>query len=322
MSSQIPFESHPANVPYVLNKTAMRFIIITLLFLVAHTATGQILEPRIKFDLFFSDALGHRDTVTIGYDTLAGANIDPEFGEFNLRGIPFDSVFEVRGADNSGFEYQSNPTIQYYTTGFCIIESIVQYQSFIVYAKHWPITITWDSTYFAHQCYDWTHITRISAYMFQPQYANGDIRRLNLQDSVIITKNYMRQTVDILNSRRHPVEGIGLDTIYTVYIGLAGNDPTISTREVVLKAARVFPNPVLSDVHIEVPEALQSTDIEQITLTDMLGRQSVISAWDNRADALHIPVESYPAGVYAGKIRFRGEDRPVVFAFVKLPSSP
>jgi hypothetical protein len=298
----------------------MRLFLIPLLFLVAHTAaTGQILEPRIKFDLFFSDALGHRDTVTIGYDTLAGANIDPEFGELNLRGIPFDSVFEVRGADKSGFQYQSNPTVQYYTTGFCIIEPTVTYQSFIIYAKYWPVTITWDSTYFAHQCYDWTHITRIFAYMFHPDYINGDIRRLNLQDSVIITKNYMRQTVDNHNSRRHLVEGIGLDTIYTVFIGLAGNAPTVSTQETVLKAARVFPNPVLSDVHIEMPEALQSADIEQIVLTDVLGRQSVVSAWDNRRDALRIPVESYPAGVYAGKIRFRGEDRPVVFAFVKLP---
>ncbi len=109
-----------------------------------------ISQPEFSFDLYFEDALGNRDTVTIGYDPEATDGIDAQFGEENIITQPWDSVFEVRISNsyerNALGEQASFNTKKNITTDlgspFFFIDKI----EIDIFAKHFPIKISCDST--------------------------------------------------------------------------------------------------------------------------------------------------------------------------------
>jgi hypothetical protein len=66
--------------------------------------SGFCQTPMYQADFYFQDAIGNRDTITIGYDTTANGEYNPQFGEINLS-QPFDSVFEVRATHRNGINW-------------------------------------------------------------------------------------------------------------------------------------------------------------------------------------------------------------------------
>lgn len=55
---------------------------------------------------YFEDAVGNRGTVYIGGSPHPiNDQINPSFGEVNLIGVPFDSVFEVRVTRAENLEF-------------------------------------------------------------------------------------------------------------------------------------------------------------------------------------------------------------------------
>src|SRR5690554_7621468 len=52
--------------------------------------------PEFEFQLYFEDAAGNRDTVTLGYDQLATDTINSQFGEVNLLNTPWGNGLDVR----------------------------------------------------------------------------------------------------------------------------------------------------------------------------------------------------------------------------------
>jgi hypothetical protein len=276
---------------------------------------AQFIEPSIHFDLYFEDALGNRDTVTYGYDSLANQNINPIFGEVNIRGSAFDSIFEVRGSDISGYQFQTNPTVHGYTSIFCNIYPVVQYQSMIIYAKHWPVTITWDSTYFEEECYDWTHITRIWDYLFHPDFTNGDIRLLHNQEKLIVYKQYMQQSVSYYNTRLEPIEGGIQDTVYNLWVGLSGNVPTISTDQPDSKNLySAFPNPTSGELQFSIPNT--SNRVSFIQIRSMLGTIEPEFSWRQIEGSVHLNVSNLTSAHYQALVYFK-DNKPLVFHFLK-----
>lgn len=55
--------------------------------------------PEFEFQLYFEDALGNRDTVTIGYDPAATDGIDADFGEENILNQPWSEGLDARIGD-------------------------------------------------------------------------------------------------------------------------------------------------------------------------------------------------------------------------------
>jgi hypothetical protein len=293
----------------------MKYLLTLIAVLCFHCLFAQIQVPDIKFDLYFEDAMGHLDTVTVGYDHDADANIDLDFGESNLRGLPFDPVFEVRGADMSGLEYQSNPTVQYYTDYFCEEWPLTQYQSVIIYAKHWPVTVRWDKTYFEENCYRWTHFTRIWSFLFHPEFVDGEVTHLYTNDSMVLEKSYLLQTNHYRNNRLEPLIGGGEDYVYVVWVGLGSVYPSaIPVTEVASKAVSVSPNPAGNVLHIA--SAGQSA-IQGIAVRDLLGHTQVLQDWAVQGDQIELAVGTLAAGFYTGQIRYAG-DKVEVFKFVKV----
>ncbi|MFZ4634671.1 MAG: hypothetical protein ACOYNO_10735 [Saprospiraceae bacterium] len=280
------------------------YFLLLGIMLSATPASSQFLEPQIKFKLYVQDAIGNKDSVTIGYDSLAYPGIDTAFGEVNLRYVPFDSVFEVRGADKSGFEYQSKPTLHWYTPLMCNY-NFSQYQSIIIRAKHFPVTISWDSTYFHDDCYDWTHLTRIWSYLFNPSFVNGDIAKLRDYSSVTFTKLYQQQTNGFMNNRIELIEGGGQDSVYVIWVGLAANMPTNSTFEAQVPVVKSYPNPVSDWLSLDI-EVQEQVHIQSIMLTDGLGRNYSVESWHSSHNGISFSLTHVPAGIYTGTLYSRG----------------
>jgi len=66
--------------------------LILAIFFLSSVANSQ----DFSFDLIFTDAIGNRDTLVLGYDDNAGDSIDTIFGEKNIINTPWSNIFEVR----------------------------------------------------------------------------------------------------------------------------------------------------------------------------------------------------------------------------------
>lgn len=137
----------------------MRHIYIIILLLPVFLYGQKTAQWETKF--YFEDAVGNRDTITVGYDEDANNTYNPDFGEVDIKDALWDSVFEVRaGHDEAGIipdvilskriigrGYEKSPHFNdcYYGGGVIRIFTKVKYL---------PLTITWDSVDFSSGCHD------------------------------------------------------------------------------------------------------------------------------------------------------------------------
>lgn len=126
------------------------FIIAT--FCLLTTAHGQ----QFSFQMFFTDAVGNEDTITLGYDLLATENIDTSFGEVNIISIPLDTSLDVRITNewknrmyNLSGTMHTKKQITFYNCSTLDFKNI---QTIDIHTKHWPVTVTWDNTIFNDNC--------------------------------------------------------------------------------------------------------------------------------------------------------------------------
>jgi len=131
-----------------------------LLFTIVHAQQTAMWEMTV----YVEDAVGNRDSVVIGVDTSASViEVNSQFGEEDIRHVPWDSILEVRAIDvvDEGFTaeletpfFQSKKAIgmipSVHVFDNCIRTS--QIPPVVVRAVHLPITISWDSTKYDNIC--------------------------------------------------------------------------------------------------------------------------------------------------------------------------
>jgi len=131
----------------------MKNTLILTLIIYANTAFGQL----FSFQMFFSDAVGNRDTITLGYDSAATDSIDSTFGEINIIATPLDTALDVRITNEwkNRFNFHQPGTfhtkrqIYYYE---CPMHSYSHVADIDISTKHWPVTATWNDTLFNDAC--------------------------------------------------------------------------------------------------------------------------------------------------------------------------
>lgn len=118
-----------------------------------------IAQPEFSFDLYFEDALGNRDTITLGYDPLATDGIDAQFGEENIISQPWDSVFEVRIGDKTSSFLYGYPENETFSTKKQIIKkqcdsnwSIWDLIYIDLKNPNFPVTVSWNNNVFDSDC--------------------------------------------------------------------------------------------------------------------------------------------------------------------------
>lgn len=286
------------------------------LLLPALLAFGQI-EPMFQTTIYFEDAVGNRDTIVVGYDTLANAEYNPLFGEANISS-PFDSVFEVRAAHEISFgwgegEYILSKKIIGFAENYANFTSCYGGTSplFFIYAKYQPITVSWDRSVFDNDCKDGSFLTpdRMQrmidpwAWLGMPAIRYGCLPT----DSAYTFSlgDQYRAPMEIPYIAMQQVEGNGgtLDSIYGLALGFSADwvfspcSLVVSTQESVpnINMTEVFPNPASRQVVVQNKDGLP---IPSLFVYDQIGRMVMECPVEKNQAAISVEVGTLSPGLY------------------------
>ncbi|MEM9920114.1 MAG: T9SS type A sorting domain-containing protein [Bacteroidota bacterium] len=257
----------------------------TLLFFIFYTVSWSQSTPVFEAKIFIEDAIGNRDTITIGHDPQATEWMDAEFGEKEIT-TPFDSVFEVRAASFERPEILSKRIITW-------SEEIIGLEPcrdgddvFIyIYAKHQPIKVSWDNlAFYNNKCVQSALMTNhwSDALVFPYDW---DLNPMATYYCMAIEDSFEIQTTPEalegagrLVSVEKEVIGKGMQTIYGIrYFGQPENgfspcnDAILTSTEAHLtntEHIEVFPNPVDNYLYLKGV----AKGLEQIRIYDLSGR--------------------------------------------------
>ena len=231
---------------------------------------AQILEPLYKFTLHFEDARGNRDSVVMGFDSLAFPLYDPEFGEIDITDQPFDSVFEVRGASRGLAEFHSKLVVDAYYSWMCP-ESHAQYQNVTLRAKYFPVRMWWDPGYFDQDCLRGSLITRTFGFTLTPDFFDPKLTSLSEASTLSITRTYLKYTDDgWFTTKVFDIEDGTRDTTYNLFVGISSGYPRSSVGEAPTIAISLSPNPVGHTLRVQVPDT--GSDDLWLVVSDVHGR--------------------------------------------------
>ncbi len=233
-----------------------------------------------SFQLFFRDAAGNKDTITLGYDLLATDSIDASFGETNIISTPLNSGLDVRITNewrNRSFHNNTPGTFhtkKQITFHDCANPSIIA-QSIDIYTQNWPVTAIWNSSLFSDPCRDGSVFTSIVAGGWWDTGSPSNLSQniLKTRDSITFSSNIAHPYSDAYSYIK------GNDTIPVFWqafgdrstiINISVQEPTKAKNNL-----KVFPNPVNESFSIEVSQEFGT--IENVQIISLLG-QSVMVA--------------------------------------------
>lgn len=103
---------------------------------------------------YFEDAVGNKDSITIGHDLESNSSYNPDYGEVNIKDEPWNSEFEVRASHNEAAHNLASPKVLskkiigstegglHPTYGCLYVREVLK--AFIK-IKHFPLKVSWDS---------------------------------------------------------------------------------------------------------------------------------------------------------------------------------
>lgn len=245
----------------------MKYLITFIIVFNALQISAQ-LTPIFETTIYFEDAIGNKDSIIYGYDTLANNTYNPDFGEIDIQ-TPFDSIFEVRVTPDVlnmiwGDGIRSKKLIAHTITlgGTWICDITGSNIGIEIYTKHPPVKAYWNSE-------DFNDICRINGYttnVISGLYSVGifethDLEMACLWNQDTIQFNFAPFSDGIPTYFREDIIEGGLsDTIYGIEFGpspMQSISPCwnwiVADDEVVIKEdlVRLFPNPSSHQVTIQ-----------------------------------------------------------------------
>ena len=130
----------------------MKTILLLFLFI-----SYNLLSQEFSFPLYFEDAKGNKDTITLGYDINATDGIDASFGEENINIIPWDSILDVRvGYLFRDYRFLTKKQI---LNKDCNKAVYPHYATIPIKSKNYPVKISWNKDLFNNSCRNKTILT-------------------------------------------------------------------------------------------------------------------------------------------------------------------
>ena len=302
-----------------MKNISILFTIIILAFNITINAQTAQFETTI----YFEDAVGNKDSVIVGFDTLATEDIDIALGEQEIL-IPFDSVFEVRAAALDGTYWKKLAKrvfqrAEYHPSDGCYgsIRTAIY-----VWAKYQPIKVSWDINAFQSpdMCL-WASALidhqedelagPIAPDEIKPTFAcMADVGSFTFE----LTAEAFVQT-ELGNTLRveieKEVEGLGVQTIYGLRYNheeAYGYSPcflvTDTEEEIENKNAShitIYPNPTSGMLQIDIPDGQQNAGLN---IYDMSGRK--VKTVKSYIPGREIDVSGLPKGIYGVLINGEG----------------
>jgi len=278
---------------YKKTETMKNLILMTIL-----VCFYQINEAQtFQFQMFFEDAIGNKDTLTIGYDVNGNELIDPSFGEMNIIGIPLDTTFDVRMSD----AFFNNGNATFHTKKQILPDSCSGWWfpvvSIDVKSKNWPVTATWDNSLFNIECREGSVFTSFHpGGWWDVGGFTSDLNRVELanENKVTFTSNY------------NPISGYNVhyayinssnDTIPVFWMAF-GDSRLISLGvDKISVGLKSYPNPVTDFLYFD----LQNDLVKDVKVIDMYGKSTIVDFKNGCID-----MRNFHAGFYL--IMVNGKD--------------
>ncbi len=223
--------------------------------------------------MFFTDAIGNKDTITLGYDVTASDSIDVAFGETNIISVPLDTNLDVRITNQSftfpdTIHFHLKKQITYYD---CALHNW-NIQPINIFTHHWPVTVTWDNNLFNDSCRNGSVFTGVHPGGWWDTGSPSDLWRQVLLDidSVTFTSNFLLGYHGYINSMGDSIpvfwQAFGDSTL--LFTGLKGNEKG-SNR------FKVFPNPASNFISILIDNSFEQ--LNRVEIYDSFGQVVLVS---------------------------------------------
>ncbi len=263
---------------------------LIFLFLIAMSFSTLSYSQEFSFQMFFEDAVGNKDTITLGYDINATDSLDSLFSEVNIITTPLDTNLDVR-ISNEWFNRTYNSTTGTYHTKKQIVDyscsNWYSASSIDIFTEYWPVTAYWDSSLFSDSCRKASVFTDISpgGWFDVLGPSNMDIEYMQSSNEVTFTTNvpdyqYPLANYYYINNENDTIPffwyAFGSNSIFTFDID------EITPSDVIT----LSPNPVTN--FIQINHDIDDLEIKQIKIFDLLGREQQVKWEDNSIDLSNI----------------------------------
>lgn len=263
-------------------------------------AFGSIAQqtPEFEFHLYFEDALGNRDTITIGYDESGTQGLDVQFEEIDITNEPWDSNFEVRVSEAIQTYSHDLPSPTHLSKKQIVKKNDCTQNCYYlgpnppalsVHLKvlHFPFTITWEANLLQDTCVSGSHLEFdvLSSEEIIGQY------QLNYNDNFSsaweLWGSGLGENPSYINSEN--------DTIYSFWVVFCSQQSNINVDNTFKQVVYTYPNPVKNELYIEG----LSDEVNKIVIYDNIGRKiHELSSekdihLDNSIDVNHLPKGNY-----------------------------
>lgn len=213
----------------------MKFI---LLFLTTLFSFFSLAQEEMSFQLYFEDLSGNKDTITLGWDSLATDSVDANFGEIDISNQPWNSTFEVRTLQK-GFVNGSLEVIG--ESKKSILRKRDQYSAVFIKIKKSAleeVNMTWDATVFNDSLIS-------GSFMELTEYADPPIwEKMNIQNGQFV---FADNNPPFTNCNGQVCEA-------TFKLIFTKNFPSyFSLEEMKNIEFDVYPNPISNHFTIQVP---------------------------------------------------------------------
>ena len=262
--------------------------------------------PTFSTPLYFEDANGRVDTLTIGYDVFATEGIDNAFEEvdilneslsdFDVRFFAYDNYLEEDlpfTCEHMDFDlpdylediaiYESKTSIT--RSGCAIAGSAYTFSIFTIPTmSSFPITIRWNKLdyYGCPPAVSWiSELSRgeIIQGDWCPERINYDSISLSSQDSIVLEMPSFKTI-----ARRDST----LAAVYYIYLTDFGNIGQVSVNQLPESNLNFYPNPTQDKLYLDTPDQNW-----QYQILNLQGQQMMQGKYQD-----YIQVEPLPSGIY------------------------
>ena len=281
---------------------------ILLLSVFSYTLVAQSISATFEMKFILEDAKGNRDSVILGYDTLANKiDILPLFGEDEIT-TPFDSVFEVRVVKYSNLSNSpiiGKKRIRRVEGVQCALFGFLQ---ILIYAKYNPIKITYDAKKLntkSNTCLRNTIFSKTSEVGLKSDWQDAkDWYCLASQNELTIDMT-KKDGSNAWNTRLYEVQGKNTpQAIRCLNFQNFGGGPCkyVSLDEIEkIEPIKIYPNPVASTFYFDIDQSIIGEKLLYIEIFDLNGKvlkKEIL----NKNTRQQVNVEKLPNGFYFAKI--------------------
>lgn len=288
-----------------------------LIFTVSLLPQTKLKAQEFSFKLFIEDAIGNTDSVVFGYDVNATDTIDMDFGEIDIKQIPFNSILDVRLA-NAFFEdcnciftghHIEDPTAFHTKTQinkFELCEKLftTARNTILLKAIHYPVTIRWDKTLFGDTCVSHSVLNPMNFknwFDIGYEYTNGlppacfniffkDYEQVELTDFIYYADTICKPPEYYIDNNQDTIRLLyfSFSSQHSMSVGV--DEPNTEDVGIV-----IFPNPSSGKVKIEISQFI-SIKNPKLHIYDVYGNSVYFHTLLNEKNT--IDISNLPSGSY------------------------